>query len=594
MAHRCIFHCFAFHVIGLIFFSQLLAPNPRKAGPNDLEKVRRSTEPVIQLQLVVSGLSSPVYVSNARDASNRLFIVEQGGVIKVLQQGSSTPTVFLDITSRVLSGGERGLLGLAFHPSYNTNGRFFVYYTRQTDGALRVAEYHVSDNPNIADTAEIDILDIPHPTYANHNGGTLLFGQDGYLYLGPGDGGSANDPSNNAQNINSLLGKILRIDIDHPNGAIPYSSPPTNPFYGPTPGADEIYATGMRNPYRFSFDRGTGQLYVGDVGQNLYEEIDVIALGGNYGWRVFEGFHCTGNDPSICTTGATNCSINGYTCPIAEYDHSSGRCAIIGGYAYRGPLATLPAGAYIYGDYCTGEIFMLNGGTQSVLLDTPRNISSFGEDESGELYVVGLGGTLERIVSTTPSTLRIDSVTPTAGRASGRQQVKLTGAFANLSSVLMGGVSASWSYSNGTSEITVTTPAHAAGAVNIDLTPSSGTGYEKTSGFAYLPTTFTDDSLVIGVTTAKARHVVEVRQAVDALRAVAGLGPAPWTDPGLSPFSTLIKVAHIIELRTFLEDAAGRLGYGTRTYTDPGLTTGFLIKRVHIEELRQRIRDIAG
>src|SRR5215510_1292604 len=188
MARKSIPQYFMFHVAGLIFLSQLLTPNPPKPASKD-KKVQTSAQPIIQLQLVSSGLSSPVFVTSARDGSNRLFIVEQGGVIKMLQQGSSTPTVFLDITSRVLSGGERGLLGLAFHPSYTTNGRFFVYYTRQTDGALRVAEYHVSANPNVADTTEIDILDIPHPSFANHNGGTLLFGPDGYLYLGPGDGG---------------------------------------------------------------------------------------------------------------------------------------------------------------------------------------------------------------------------------------------------------------------------------------------------------------------------------------------------------------------------------------------------------------------
>src|SRR5581483_2940363 len=190
---------------------------------------------------------SPVFVTNAKDGSNRLFIVEIGGVIKVLQPGSSTPTVFLDITSRVLTGSERGLLGLAFHPFYKNNGRFFVYYTRQTDGTLRIAEYHVSADPNVADTNEMVILEIPHPTNANHNGGTIMFGPDGYLYIGPGDGGSGNDPPNNAQNINSLLGKILRIDIDHTNGAALYTSPSTNPFFGATAGADEIYAVGMRN-----------------------------------------------------------------------------------------------------------------------------------------------------------------------------------------------------------------------------------------------------------------------------------------------------------------------------------------------------------
>ena len=223
----------------------------------------------IQLSPVVSGLSNTVFVTNAHDGSNRLFIIEKGGVIRVLQPGSSTPTTFLNITPAVLStASERGLLGLAFHPQYQTNGRFFVNYTRQTDGALQLAEYHVSaSDPNVADTAQTIILTTPHPTNDNHNGGMIEFGPDGFLYIGLGDGGSANDPPGNAQNINALLGKILRIDIDHPAGGLNYSSPSSNPFFGATAGRDEIYSYGHRNPWRFSFDRGNGHLIVGDVGQ---------------------------------------------------------------------------------------------------------------------------------------------------------------------------------------------------------------------------------------------------------------------------------------------------------------------------------------
>ncbi|HKA23012.1 MAG TPA: PQQ-dependent sugar dehydrogenase [Blastocatellia bacterium] len=343
------------------------------------------------VQQMVVGLSSPVYVTNAHDGSNRLFILEQAGRIKVVQPGSTSPTLFLNITTRVLSGGERGLLGLAFHPQYSTNRRFFVYYTRQTDGAITVAEYHASPaDPNVADTAETVILTIPHPNFANHNGGMTEFGPDGFLYLGIGDGGSGNDPSNNAQNIDVLLGKILRIDVDHPNGSIPYSSPASNPFFGATPGADEVFAYGMRNPWRFSFDRGTGQLYVGDVGQDAWEEIDIVTNGGNYGWRVMEGNHCNPNiNNGVCTPIGIP--------PIAEYGHSAGRCSIIGGYVYRGTLSTLTPGTYIYGDLCTGEIFKLAGGVQSVLFDTNFTISSFGEDEAGEIYVVELGSSIYRI-----------------------------------------------------------------------------------------------------------------------------------------------------------------------------------------------------
>ncbi len=349
----------------------------------------------VVLDPVLAGLSNPLYVTHAHDGSGRLFVVEQGGKIKVLQPGSSTPTVFLDIETLVVFSGERGLLGLAFHPNYETNGRFFVHYTRGSDGVNVIAEYQVSlADPNVADTTEIEILPIPQP-FDNHNGGMIEFGPDGFLYIGKGDGGSSRDPGNRAQNINELLGKILRIDIDTPNGPVLYSSPPDNPFFGKIPGLDEIWAVGLRNPWRFSFDRQTGDIYIGDVGQGALEEIDFQAAasagGLNYGWRIFEGSICTNLGPDPCSPPTP------YTFPITEYGHSGGRCSITGGYVYRGARASLPYGSYIFGDFCTGEIFIFDTGGQEVLLDTNRNISSFGEDEAGELYVVGLDGTVDRI-----------------------------------------------------------------------------------------------------------------------------------------------------------------------------------------------------
>ncbi|HEX8246991.1 MAG TPA: PQQ-dependent sugar dehydrogenase, partial [Pyrinomonadaceae bacterium] len=357
----------------------------------------------IRMQPFLSGLSLPVHLTNAKDGSGRLFVVQQRGIIKVVQPGSNVPTDFLNVSSVVSSSGnERGLLGLAFHPQYATNRRFFIYYTRQSDGAIEIAEYETSaTNPNQANPAAVRIIiTIPHPTFSNHNGGTILFGPDGYLHAGTGDGGSGNDPNNNAQNINSLLGKMIRLDINTPVGQVPaYNIPPTNPYAGATPGADEIYAIGMRNPYRFSFDRGgTNQLWVGDVGQDAIEEVDIILNGGNYGWRVYEGLQCTGLDPSRCSTGMNPLT---QIPPVFQYSSSGAgnpRCSVTGGYVYRGTLNTLPVGTYIYADYCSGEILLWENNQQRLLLDTARNISSFGEDENGELYVVGLGGTVEKIV----------------------------------------------------------------------------------------------------------------------------------------------------------------------------------------------------
>jgi hypothetical protein len=249
----------------------------------------------------------------------------------------------------------------------------------------------VSADPNVADPAESVLLTIGQP-FANHNGGMVEFGPDGFLYIATGDGGAGNDPDNRAQNPNDLLGKILRIDVDRSEGGRPYAAPPGNPFAGTSAGRGEIYALGLRNPWRFSFDRATGELFAGDVGQGEIEEIDRIVLGGNYGWRVFEGTRCTGLGPAACSAA--------FIPPITEYSHENGRCSVTGGYVYRGSRASLPSGSYVFGDFCTGEIFLLQNGAQSLLLRPDRRISSFGEDEAGEIYITGLDtGTVDRIVN---------------------------------------------------------------------------------------------------------------------------------------------------------------------------------------------------
>ena len=346
----------------------------------------------VQLTPVATGLANPLFAGHAGDGSQRLFIVEQDGIIRVLRPEQSTPTVFLDIRAKIAAEGEQGLLGLAFHPQYARSGRFFVFYTRAGDGAIVIAEYNVSADPNIADATEQVLLTIPHPTHTNHNGGMLAFGIDGYLYIGVGDGGGGNDEPNNAQNIDVLLGKILRIDVDQPGPGTRYASPPDNAFVN-APGRDEIFAFGLRNPWRFSFDRTTGEQWVGDVGQGEREEIDrAIVNGGNYGWRIYEGFLCTNLGPSLCNP-------SDYIDPVFDYSHTRGRCSVTGGYVYRGSRGTLPDGVYVYGDFCSGEIFVTAGDTPRVLVYTAMNISSFGEDEQGELYVVDRGGTVSRLES---------------------------------------------------------------------------------------------------------------------------------------------------------------------------------------------------
>ena len=362
-----------------------------------------------RLQTFMVGGTSPVLITNARDGSRRLFIVHQGGVIRVLQPGSTTPTDFINLSTKLVAGGERGLLGLTFHPQFTMNGKFYVNYTRTGDGATIIAEYRTTTGNGSSNTGDFNseriLLTIPQP-FSNHNGGMVEFGPDGYLYIGMGDGGSANDPGARAQNPSQLLGKMLRIDVNVPLGSTDqYLIPPTNPFTGAgtvrcptgqtTSGntCQEIWALGMRNPWRWSFDRGgTRQLWAADVGQGAIEEVDIITGGANYGWRVYEGTQCTGLDPTLCNPV-------GYTFPIFQYSHTGGRCSVTGGYVYRGALKNLPDGAYVYADYCTAEIWRWDGAQQILMHDVAsRNIISFGEDEDGEIYVCYSNGVIDKIV----------------------------------------------------------------------------------------------------------------------------------------------------------------------------------------------------
>lgn len=357
---------------------------------------------------VAAGLLYPVFVT-APAGDSRLFIVEQRGVIKILKNGTVLPTAFLDIDALITNpsgSDERGLLGLAFAPDYATSGFFYVYYT-DLSGDSRIARYSVSADPDVANPASaLNILFQDQP-FTNHNGGTLLFGPDGYLYLGLGDGGSGEDPFGNGQSLATILGKVIRIDPtgdDFPADPLQnYRIPAGNPFVGVGGARGEIWSYGWRNPYRWSFDRANGNMYVGDVGQYCWEEVSfepAATPGRNYGWSKIEGNHCF--DPTI-GCGATGCDSTGIVLPIREYSHSEDgfSCAITGGYVYRGTAIPSLRGAYFYADYCSGRIrsFRYDGSTLTELTDRTAelapgggfsitSVSGFGEDGFGELYIV--------------------------------------------------------------------------------------------------------------------------------------------------------------------------------------------------------------
>jgi glucose/arabinose dehydrogenase len=350
--------------------------------------------PRITLERVASGFSNPLHVTHANDGSSRLFVVEQRGLVRILKDGTILPTPFLDISARVSCCGERGLLSIAFPPGRGPKSEFYADYT-DVNGNTRISRFAVSGDPNAADaSSEQVLLGIAQP-FANHNGGQLAFGPDGFLYIGMGDGGSAGDPDNNAQNPSSLLGKILRIDVV---GKAAYAVPPSNPFTGVAGARGEIWATGLRNPWRFSFDRKTGGLFIADVGQGAWEEVDVQPTestgGENYGWRLTEGNHCYA--PS------TGCPTEGITFPVVEYSHAGGNCSITGGFVYRGRDFDGLTGIYFYGDYCSGRIWGLrrtDTGWDDIELARPGfAISTFGEDEAGGIYVADYsGGVIHRL-----------------------------------------------------------------------------------------------------------------------------------------------------------------------------------------------------
>jgi glucose/arabinose dehydrogenase len=353
--------------------------------------------PEISLQLLYSGFTSPVHIANAGDGSNRLFVVEQPGEIIIIDGDSIIPTPFLDITSKVLFGGERGLLSVAFPPDYSNKGYFYVSYTRKPDGTSVVSRFRVDpDNADLALALSEEIILTVNQPYSNHNGGQIAFGPDNFFYIGFGDGGSGGDPDGNGQNTSTLLGKILRIDVESGNN--PYSVPDSNPFVGQAGYSPEIWALGLRNPWRFSFDRQNGDLFIADVGQNSWEEIDfqshTSSGGENYGWNIMEGAHCFDAEP---------CDQSNLILPVFEYDHTQG-FSITGGFVYRGTQFGGMHGIYYFGDYVNGKVWglqMINEEWESrLLLDTAINISSFGESEDGKLLIIDINGNIYEIQET--------------------------------------------------------------------------------------------------------------------------------------------------------------------------------------------------
>lgn len=380
MSHRV---SFAHLLISAIVLLSSLAVAPASA---------QSAFPV-GLELVAEGFVEPLAIVDAHDDSGRLFVVEKGGTIRVLQDGASVETPFLDITDRVGAGGnEQGLLGLAFAPDYAESGLFYVNYT-DLRGNTTISRFAVTHDPNVADPASEQAILRQLQPYPNHNGGHLAFGPDNYLYIGLGDGGSAGDPQGNAQQLDTWLGKMLRIEVDPefvPDGQT-YAIPDDNPFVDEEGALPEIWAYGLRNPWRFSFDRETGDVWIADVGQNWLEEVnraEGTAAGLNYGWNLMEGTQCYA-DPG--------CDPSAYTLPVMEYTHDEGGCSVTGGYVYRGEDMPDMQGTYIFADYCSGLMWGgvpsgAGGWAMTSPIETGLGISAFGEDAAGNLYIADLNG----------------------------------------------------------------------------------------------------------------------------------------------------------------------------------------------------------
>lgn len=383
----------AFAFIFILFSCETEEFNSNSNDEMDETSEEMSDESIILVNAFPNlSFAQPLDFQSAKDGSNRVFIGEKGGAILVVDNNSNATesNVFLDLRGTISTSSEQGLLGFSFHPNFNNNGYVYVSYT-PSESLSVISRFTVSStNENSVDlSTELVVIEIPQPA-TNHNGGQIAFGPDGYLYMAMGDGGGSGDPDNNAQNRANLLGNILRIDVDNTESGLNYAIPPENPFTSNTSVRDEIYAYGFRNPWRMSFDTVTGKLWAGDVGQNEIEEIDVVEIGGNYGWKLYEGTSCFSGD----------CDDAGLIAPIFEYEQSNGDRSITGGYVYHGDALNSLQGKYIYGDFVSGRIWALDedGSTNELLLESDLNIASFGTDASQELYLCAFDGNIYKFV----------------------------------------------------------------------------------------------------------------------------------------------------------------------------------------------------
>ncbi len=523
--------------------------------------------PRIALTRVATGFSNPTQVTSAHDGTGRLFVVEQRGLVKIVKDGAVLPTPFLDITDRVSGGGERGLLSIVFPPGRAPKGEFYADYT-DVAGNTAVSRFFVSGDPNAANASSEEVLLRIVQPFANHNGGQLAFGPDGYLYIGMGDGGSAGDPNNNAQNLESLLGKILRMDVL--GGASPYGIPPDNPFAGSSSARPEIWAYGLRNPWRFSFDRKTGDLFIGDVGQGAWEEVDFQPAGStggeNYGWRLSEGNHCF--NPS------TGCSFAGVTRPVAEYGHVGGNCSITGGFVYRGRDFARLSGIYFYADYCSGRVWGLRNGalgweTQE-LLQPGYAFTSLGEDDAGEVYAVdGTSGALYRLVDADGplSVLTVPIVVDVSGRNGTRfvSEITLGNRGTTDASVDVTFTAASALRSTGSGTFTTTVPA------GRQLVFADALQWLRNNG---LPVPLGDQGGTLRLAYSGLSSGDAAFASVRTLAVLPG-GRAGLAYPALSPVETAEAGISIFGLR---EDAAFRSNLALVNAADPAGKTSVLLQ----------------